>query len=103
MTALRILSGGAAQGLVASLAPQFKALAGLDIDGEFGAVGTMAGKPGAGNPAGPPAAAGTGIGGLGREGLGVRGARRNIRLGANGSVPPGRGAAGFGTDCFSPT
>jgi molybdate transport system substrate-binding protein len=44
MTALRILSGGAAQGLVASLAPQFNALTGLDIDGEFGAVGTMAGK-----------------------------------------------------------
>ncbi len=51
MTALRILSGGAAQGLVASLAPQFKALAGLDIDGEFGAVGTMAGKLEAGNAA----------------------------------------------------
>ena len=44
MTALRILSGGAAQGLVASLAPHFKALTGLDIEGEFGAVGTMAGK-----------------------------------------------------------
>jgi molybdate transport system substrate-binding protein len=44
MTALRILSGGAAQGLVASLALQFKALTGLAIDGEFGAVGTMAGK-----------------------------------------------------------
>jgi molybdate transport system substrate-binding protein len=44
MTALRILSGGAAQGLVAGLAPHFKALTGLDIDGEFGAVGTMAGK-----------------------------------------------------------
>lgn len=44
MTALNILSGGAAQGLVASLAPQFKALTGLDIAGEFGAVGVMAGK-----------------------------------------------------------
>ena len=44
MTALRILSGGAAQGLVAVLAPRFKALTGLDIEGEFGAVGTMAGK-----------------------------------------------------------
>src|SRR5438552_15292143 len=43
MTALRILSGGAAQGLVASLAPRFKGLTGLDIEGEFGAVGTMAG------------------------------------------------------------
>ena len=44
MAALRILSGGAAQGLVATLAPRFKALTGLDIEGEFGAVGTMAGK-----------------------------------------------------------
>lgn len=42
MTALSILSGGAAQGLVASLAPQFKAQSGLDIAGEFGAVGAMA-------------------------------------------------------------
>jgi molybdate transport system substrate-binding protein len=51
MAALRMLSGGAAQGLVASLAPRFEALAGLDIDGEFGAVGTMAGKLEAGTPA----------------------------------------------------
>jgi molybdate transport system substrate-binding protein len=44
MTALNILSGGAAQGLVASLAPQFKGQTGLDISGEFGAVGAMAEK-----------------------------------------------------------
>ena len=44
MTALNILSGGAAQGLVAGLAPKFKALTGLDIEGEFGAVGAMADK-----------------------------------------------------------
>jgi molybdate transport system substrate-binding protein len=44
MTSLKILSGGAAQGLVASLAPAFKAQTGLDIEGEFGAVGAMAGK-----------------------------------------------------------
>jgi molybdate transport system substrate-binding protein len=44
MTALNILSGGAAQGLVGSLAPQFKALTGLGIEGEFGAVGAMADK-----------------------------------------------------------
>ena len=44
MTALNILSGGAAQGLVASLAPSFKALTGFDIEGEFGAVGAMADK-----------------------------------------------------------
>jgi molybdate transport system substrate-binding protein len=51
MTALNILSGGAAQGLVASLAPKFKELTGLDIEGEFGAVGAMADKLRAGTPA----------------------------------------------------
>jgi molybdate transport system substrate-binding protein len=51
MSALNILSGGAAQGLVKSLAPAFKARTGLDIEGEFGAVGAMAGKLRAGTPA----------------------------------------------------
>ena len=51
MTALNILSGGAAQGLVASLAPKFKALTGFDIAGEFGAVGAMAEKLRQGTPA----------------------------------------------------
>ncbi|HEU0082365.1 MAG TPA: substrate-binding domain-containing protein [Bradyrhizobium sp.] len=44
MSALKILSGGAAHGLVAGLAPRFRALTGLDIEGEFGAVGVMANK-----------------------------------------------------------
>jgi molybdate transport system substrate-binding protein len=44
MTALNILSGGAAQGLVKSLAAAFKAKTGFDIAGEFGAVGAMADK-----------------------------------------------------------
>jgi molybdate transport system substrate-binding protein len=44
MNTLNILSGGAAQGLVASLAPTFKAMTGFDIAGEFGAVGAMADK-----------------------------------------------------------
>ena len=44
MTSLNVLSGGAAQGLVASLAPKFKELTGFDIAGEFGAVGAMADK-----------------------------------------------------------
>jgi molybdate transport system substrate-binding protein len=44
MTSLNILSGGAAQGLVAALGPAFKAQTGLDIAGEFGAVGAMADK-----------------------------------------------------------
>jgi molybdate transport system substrate-binding protein len=51
MTSLKILSGGAAQGLVASVAPKFKAITGLDIEGEFGAVGAMADKLRAGMPA----------------------------------------------------
>jgi molybdate transport system substrate-binding protein len=41
---LNILSGGAAQGLVTSLAPAFKARTGFYIAGEFGAVGAMADK-----------------------------------------------------------
>ncbi len=44
MSSLNILSGGAAQGLVASLAPRFKAATGFDIAGEYGAVGVMAEK-----------------------------------------------------------
>jgi molybdate transport system substrate-binding protein len=44
MTNLNILSGGAAHGLVASLAPEFKKLTGFEITGEFGAVGAMADK-----------------------------------------------------------
>jgi molybdate transport system substrate-binding protein len=51
MTALRILSGGAAQGLVASLAPKFKVQTGFDIEGEFGAVGAVADKLRSGTPA----------------------------------------------------
>ena len=50
MSNLNILSGGAAQGLVASLAPQFKQLTGFDISGEFGAVGAMAEKLRQGTP-----------------------------------------------------
>jgi molybdate transport system substrate-binding protein len=51
MTALNILSGGAAQGLVASLAAKFKSMTGLNIEGEFGAVGAMAEKLREGTPA----------------------------------------------------
>jgi molybdate transport system substrate-binding protein len=48
---LNILSGGAAQGLVGSLSPSFEAQTGLDIAGEFGAVGAMAEKLRGGMPA----------------------------------------------------
>jgi molybdate transport system substrate-binding protein len=51
MASLNVLSGGAAQGLVASLAPKFKHLTGFDIAGEFGAVGAMAEKLRNGKPA----------------------------------------------------
>jgi molybdate transport system substrate-binding protein len=51
VSSLNILSGGAAQGLVGSLAPTFKAQTGFDIAGEFGAVGIMADKLRAGTPA----------------------------------------------------
>ena len=44
MKTIKILSGGAAQGLVAGLAPAFKANMGFEIAGEFGAVGGMADK-----------------------------------------------------------
>jgi molybdate transport system substrate-binding protein len=44
MSELNILSGGAAHGLVADLAPAFKARTGFAIKGEFGAVGGMADK-----------------------------------------------------------
>jgi len=50
MNILNILSGGAAQGLVGSLAPALKAQTGFDIAGEFGAVGAMAEKLRKGTP-----------------------------------------------------
>lgn len=50
MASLNILSGGAAQGLVKCLAPAFKLTTGLDIVGEFGAVGAMADELRAGRP-----------------------------------------------------
>ena len=48
---LRILSGGAAQGLVRALTPQFKARNGCEIEATFGAVGAMRDKLLAGTPA----------------------------------------------------
>ncbi|MFB9266983.1 molybdate ABC transporter substrate-binding protein [Bradyrhizobium erythrophlei] len=51
MTSLNILSGGAAQGLVAAIAPAFTAETGFDIAGQFGAVGAMADKLRGGLPA----------------------------------------------------
>ncbi len=44
MNALKILSGGAAQGLIAGFAPKFEAVTGWSIAGDFGAVGVMAAR-----------------------------------------------------------
>jgi molybdate transport system substrate-binding protein len=78
MSALKILSGGAAQGLVASLKPKFKAMTGLDIDGEFGAVGAMAGKLRSGTPTDIVVLTAAMIAGLGRENLVASGTIANI-------------------------
>jgi molybdate transport system substrate-binding protein len=51
MTSLQILSGGAAQGLVAALAVDFKSRTGCTIAGDFGAVGAMADRLRSGAPA----------------------------------------------------
>jgi molybdate transport system substrate-binding protein len=69
MTSLKILSGGAAQGLVGSLAAKFKEQTGLDITGEFGAVGAMADKLRGCMPADILILTSALIATLGREGL----------------------------------
>jgi molybdate transport system substrate-binding protein len=51
MKTIRILSGGAAQGLVEALQPSFEAGTGCRIDGVFGAVGAMQSRLLAGEPA----------------------------------------------------
>lgn len=51
MTALRLLSGGAAHGLVERARPGFEADTGWRIEGTFGAVGTMKARLLAGEPA----------------------------------------------------
>jgi molybdate transport system substrate-binding protein len=50
MPSLAILSGGAAQGLVARLAPPLREATGFDVAGEFGAVGAMADRLRQGQP-----------------------------------------------------
>src|SRR5882672_131330 len=80
MTVLHILSGGAAQGLVASLAPKFKVLNGLDIEGEFGAVGAMADKLRSGTPADIVVLTAAMIAALAQEKLVVRASISDIGL-----------------------
>lgn len=78
MTKLRILSGGAAQGLVGSLAAQFRQRTGLDISGEFGAVGTMADKLRGGTPADILILTSALIATLAHEGLVTESSIRNV-------------------------
>jgi len=78
MTSLNILSGGAAQGLVKSLAPAFKAKTGLDIDGEFGAVGAMADKLRGGRPTDIVILTEALVGTLAQEKLAVPSSIRNV-------------------------
>jgi molybdate transport system substrate-binding protein len=80
MSRLKILSGGAAQGLVASVAPKFKAMTDLDIEGEFGAVGAMADKLRAGMPADIVVLTAAMIAGLARENLVVGASVADIGL-----------------------
>jgi molybdate transport system substrate-binding protein len=80
MSSLKILSGGAAQGLVASVAPKFKAMTGLDIEGEFGAVGAMADKLRTSVPADIVVLTAAMIADLARENLVVGGSITDIGL-----------------------
>lgn len=80
MNSLKILSGGAAQALVASVAPKFKAITGLDIEGEFGAVGAMADKLRAGTPADIVVMTAAMVAGLVRENLVVSASAADIGL-----------------------
>jgi molybdate transport system substrate-binding protein len=78
MTTLRILSGGAAHGLVDALAPQFEAATGYQIEGEFGAVGTMAAILRAGAPVDVLILTSTLIGELNRDGYVANGTATDV-------------------------
>ena len=68
MTTIRILSGGAAQGLVEALQSAFEARAACKIDGVFGAVGAMKARLLAGEPVDIMILSRTLIDGLARDG-----------------------------------
>jgi molybdate transport system substrate-binding protein len=78
MASLKILSGGAAQGLVGHLSAAFRAETGLDIEGAFGAVGAMADKLRAGDAADIVILTQTLIAKLGEEGLISASTVRNV-------------------------
>jgi molybdate transport system substrate-binding protein len=75
---LNILSGGAAQGLVGRLATEFKKLTGLDISGDFGAVGAMADKLRGGTPTDILVLTSALIATLAKEGLADRASIKDI-------------------------
>jgi molybdate transport system substrate-binding protein len=68
MKTLRVLSGGAAQGLVEALRADFEATCGCRIEGTFGAVGAMRQRLLAGEPADLMILSRALIDGLGRDG-----------------------------------
>jgi molybdate transport system substrate-binding protein len=78
MSALNILSGGAAQGLVESLADKFRDLSGLSIAGDFGAVGAMAHKLRQGMPTDILVLTAALIADLAREGLVVESSIKDV-------------------------
>jgi molybdate transport system substrate-binding protein len=80
MTPVHILSGGAAHGLVTSVKPRFQAMTGLDLDGDFGAVGIMAGKLRGGTSADIAILTAALIADLARENLVVADSIKNIGL-----------------------
>lgn len=82
MTSLRILSGGAAEGLVARTRPDFTAQTGLDVTGTFGAVGEMAAKLRAGEAVDIMILTRSLIADLERDGLTVAGTATDL-----GAVP----------------
>jgi molybdate transport system substrate-binding protein len=75
---VRVLSGGAAQGLVEALLPAFEARTGWRIDGAFGAVGAMTARLLAGEPADVMILSRALIDGLAREGHVVAASAKDI-------------------------
>jgi len=75
---VRILSGGAAQGLVEALLPSFEASTGCKIDGVFGAVGAMKDRLLASEPADIMILSRALIDGLARDGHVVAGSAKDI-------------------------
>ena len=78
MKSVKILSGGAAQGLVEVLRPSFEAKTGWRIDGAFGAVGGMTARLLAGEPADVVILSRALIDGLAREGHVVAASAKDI-------------------------